>query len=172
MPVTCPIVSTPSSRFPVSKAVLRRLPEARGAISSKGAPFFSSSETLTASPLFSTRVVFAKRRSTSVVLISSACMATASLPARSAGASSERKNRVPTVAPSQPSISAAASPRPSPTPPQAITGISNASAAAGQSTIEPISFSPTWPAASVPSMITASQPMACALSACLTIVHL
>ena len=53
-----------------------------------------------------------------------------------------------------------------------MTGISSASTAAGQSTIEPTSFSPTWPAASVPSMMTASQPMACALSACLTIVHL
>ena len=73
---------------------------------------------------------------------------------------------------SAPRASAATRPRPSPQPPDAITGIDTASTAAGNSTAEPTSSSPGCPAHSNPSMLTASTPSDSAFTACLTDVHL
>jgi len=74
--------------------------------------------------------------------------------------------------PSAPSMSAAAIWRPVETPPAQMTGMSSASTQRGVSTMVPRSFSPGWPAHSKPSATTMSAPSDCALSACLTVVHL
>ena len=70
--------------------------------------------------------------------------------------SSMVRKRVPICTPSAPSIMAAAMPRPSATPPAAISGTSTAARTAGMSTIEVIW--PMWPPASMPSAMMASAP--------------
>mgnify|MGYP002508322141 CR=1 FL=1 len=84
----------------------------------------------------------------------------------------EATNRVPMVTPSAPRARAAARPRPSATPPAAMTGMSSARAAALVRTKVPTISRPGCPAHSQPSMMTASTPSFWAESACLTATHL
>ena len=84
------------------------------------------------------------------------------------GASREARNRVPIKTPSAPRASIAASPRPSATPPPAITGIDSDRTALLTRTSEPTSPDPTNPPPSNPRIITASAPTASARTACLT----
>src|SRR5215510_6054284 len=79
--------------------------------------------------------------------------------------------RVPMFMPSQPSASAATSPRASAKPPEASIGILITLAAAGSSTRLGMSSSPGWPAHSKPSIEIASTPVFSAEMPCRTEVH-
>src|SRR5258705_3135374 len=81
-------------------------------------------------------------------------------------------NRVPMLMPSAPSARAATRPRPSPKPPEAISGIFTLSAATGIRIRPGVSSSPGCPAHSKPSIEIASTPMRSADSAWRTLVHL
>ncbi len=80
--------------------------------------------------------------------------------------------RVPMFMPSAPSASAATRLRPSAMPPEATNGIVSSSAARGSRMKLGTSSSPGWPPHSNPSTLTASQPIASALSEWRTDVHL
>ncbi len=80
--------------------------------------------------------------------------------------------RVPMFIPSAPRAREATSERPSAMPPEETNGISSSSAALGSRIMLGTSSSPGWPPHSKPSTDTASHPMACALSAWRTEVHL
>ena len=88
------------------------------------------------------------------------------------GASCVTKKRVPMFTPSAPSAMAAAMPRPSAMPPEAMTGTRRAWHAKGISTRPGTSSSPGWPAHSKPSMLIMSTPLRSALKAWRTEVHL
>ena len=129
-----------------------------------------SSRRLTAS-LFSTRSVLRKGRITRRVSSSlAATMACFTLSCT--GASLVAIKRVPMLMPSAPSASAATRERPSAMPPEATNGIFSSSAARGSRMKLGTSSSPGWPPHSKPSTLTASQPIASALSECRTDVHL
>ena len=80
--------------------------------------------------------------------------------------------RVPMFMPSAPSASEATRERASAMPPDATKGIDSSSAARGSRIMLGTSSSPGWPPHSNPSTLTASQPIASALSAWRTEVHL
>ncbi|MNR24812.1 hypothetical protein D3C85_1419170 [compost metagenome] len=96
----------------------------------------------------------------------------ASLMVACTGDSWVHMKRVPMLIPSAPRASAATRPRASPKPPEAITGIVTCATVAGIRIKPGMSFSPTWPAHSNPSMETMSTPMSWALRAWRGVVHL
>ncbi|MNN50928.1 hypothetical protein D3C81_1655380 [compost metagenome] len=120
---------------------------------------------------FSTRAVLCSVRKIRLVSRSLACTS-ACLTLSWIGASSVAQKRVPMFTPSAPSTSAAAMPRPSAMPPEAITGTDSLRAASGISTMPGTSSSPGWPAHSKPSIDTASTPRRSADSAWRMATHL
>src|SRR5580658_2394399 len=134
-------------------------------------PALRISTTSRLTELSATRAVFRRLRKMSWVPVELAATM-ARLIASCTGASAVAMKRVPMLMPSAPSASAAASPRPSAKPPEAIIGMVTWSAAAGIKIRPGTSSSPGCPAHSKPSMLIASTPMAWALRACRTLVHL
>ena len=166
-----PAVQMPASGSPSSKTRLPRWPETRSLTSSKPPPRASISRTCWLIAFFATRAVLWNVRKMSSVERSSA-WTMRSLMFWWMGDSTVHMKRVPMFTPSAPSARAATSPRASAMPPDAMIGISSASAVAGMSTRPGTSSSPGWPAQSRPSMETASTPRVCAFSAWRTDVAL
>ena len=131
----------------------------------------SFSRSFCAALLFNTRSVLRKGLITSLVS-SSVALSKASFTLGWQGASWVAMKRVPILIASAPNARAATSDRPSAIPPEATIGISNSSAALGRSIKLGTSSSPGWPPHSKPSTETASHPIDCAFSECLTEVHL
>ena len=132
---------------------------------------FSFSSRRSVAALLSTRSVLRRGRMTRRVSSSlAATMARFTL--SWIGASLVAMKRVPMFMPSAPMASDATRLRASAMPPEATKGIFSSSAARGSRIMLGTSSSPGWPPHSKPSTLTASQPIASALSEWRTEVHL
>ncbi|MCY1535468.1 hypothetical protein D9M68_708750 [compost metagenome] len=172
-PMHWPAETTPLCTSPDSSAARPRAPATSGRMSSNSQPPGRRSVATTSSEiaLRNTRAVLCRVRNISLVSRSvastSACLMLSWM-----GASWVTQKRVPMLMPSAPSASAAAMPRPSAMPPDAMIGMRSLRAATGSSTRPGTSSSPGWPAHSKPSTDTASTPLRSAESAWRTEVHL
>src|SRR5690606_37447621 len=170
-PWIMPTVQMPPSTSPLSYTPRPLAPATSGPMRSMPAPAASSSTTWPDRALRQTRLVLRRLRRMSRVSVSLERVM-ASLMAGCTGDSWVHMKRVPMLMPSAPSASAATRPRASPKPPEAITGMSTCATVAGIRIRPGMSFSPTWPAHSKPSMETMSTPISWALRAWRGVVHL